>query len=93
MERVKEDILNWQKASSSLGGWPDWDSCLYHACRGGHRDVAEWAMEKGADDGDESFYAMLGACEGGRRDMMYFTTVRTCAHTYNFSKYMGHMSS
>jgi hypothetical protein len=48
-------------------GVTNFDEALFEACRGGHRNVAEWIMSKGAN-----FFwnwALCGACEGGHREL------------------------
>ena len=42
----------------------NWDLGLYGACLGGHRELAEWMIEKEATKWD---WALEGACYGGHR--------------------------
>jgi len=39
---------------------------LFRACRGGHRDLAELMIKKGATDLN---WGLEGACEGGHREL------------------------
>ena len=43
----------------------DWDDGLSGACQGGHRDLAEFMIEKGANNWN---WGLDAACYGGHRD-------------------------
>ena len=44
----------------------DWNSGLNASCLGGHRDLAEFMIEKGATYWN---WGLQGACKGGHRDL------------------------
>jgi len=47
-------------------GADDWNSGLWYACRGGHRDVAELMIQHGANNWNVGLHC---ACFGGHRDL------------------------
>ena len=48
---------------------PNWNWGLEGACRGGHCELAEWMVEKGATWWD---WGLSGACRGGHRELAEF---------------------
>ena len=57
-----------------------WDSGLEGACLGGHRDLAEFMIQKGATDWN---YGLYNACSGGHRDLAELMIEKGATKCYN----------
>jgi hypothetical protein len=57
------ELVEW--IAPKIIGW-DWNEGLRGACQGGHQDIAQWMIEKGADNFS---LGLRGACRGGHRSM------------------------
>ncbi len=61
------------KDAAFLGHWElsqeitDVNDGLYGACCGGHRELVDLMIARGANDGDSGLY---GACRGGHRELV-----------------------
>lgn len=51
----------------------NYDNCLYWACRGGHRELVDFFIIRGADDWD---IGLRGACYGGYREIVELMITR-----------------
>ncbi len=47
-------------------GYPDWNDGLYYACEGGHMDIVELMIERGATNWNDGLH---NACCGGHIDI------------------------
>ena len=76
----KKHLIHLNKLITIVHFWNfelDWDCGLYGACHGGHRDLAELMIAKGAINWD---WGLGGACHGGHRDIVELMITKGAAN-------------